>query len=181
MTILVDMDGPLADFEKGFLKQWQIVFPNERFIPLEERTTFRIQDQYGLKLHDKIRAVYSAPGFYRQLPIIPGAKEALTQLTEKGHNLRICTSPLTEYKNCVLEKYQWVEENLGSSFIKRIIVTKDKTLIRGDLLIDDNPTITGVYSPVWEHILFDKPYNRAPKHDKRLDDWFNWETVLLNG
>ena len=60
-----------------------------------------------------------------------------------GHEVFICTAPLTNYENSVLEKYKWVEKNFGHEWIKKIILTKDKTLIKGDILIDDNPEIFG--------------------------------------
>ena len=37
-----------------------------------------------------------------------------------------------------------MEEHLGSEFTKRVILTRDKTLVRGDVLIDDKPTIGGI-------------------------------------
>ena len=61
----------------------------------------------------------------------------------------------------MLEKYEWVENYLGDAWVKRIILTRDKTLIKGDYLIDDKPVITGVErSPEWEQIVYDRPYNR---------------------
>ena len=94
-----------------------------------------------------------------------------------GLQVFICTSPLTTYKNCVLEKYQWVEDQLGADWVNRIILTKDKTLVKADYLIDDKPNITGVESmPAWEHILYDRPYNREV-NKKRLV-WTNWKSVL---
>ena len=106
-----------------------------------------------------------------------GGKEALTEMKEKGHIVFLCTSPLTEYTNCILEKYQWVDEHLGFDWTKKIIITKDKTLVRGDYLIDDNPNPKGALAPAWEHIIYDFPYNREIK-DKRRLTWENWKEVL---
>jgi hypothetical protein len=36
-----------------------------------------------------------------------------------------------------------VERNLGPQFVERIILTRDKTMVLGDLLIDDKDTIQG--------------------------------------
>ena len=36
----------------------------------------------------------------------------------------------------------------------------DKTLVRGDVLIDDKPHVTGSNAPTWQHLLYDAPYNR---------------------
>lgn len=40
-------------------------------------------------------------------------------------------------------QYRWVERHLGPQFVERIILTRDKTMVLGDLLIDDKDTIRG--------------------------------------
>ena len=46
MTVLVDMDCVLCDFEGHFLNCYRKTFPDEPFVPLEERCTFYLGDQY---------------------------------------------------------------------------------------------------------------------------------------
>jgi 5'-nucleotidase len=96
----------------------------------------------------------------------------LQELLVEGGDVYICTSPLSQYRNCVLEKYEWVEEHLGSDFTKRIILTWDKTLVRGDVLVDDKPDIQGLVMPQWRHILYDQPYNRCLPGVRMT--WRNW-------
>ncbi|MBI2024757.1 MAG: 5'-3'-deoxyribonucleotidase [Candidatus Harrisonbacteria bacterium] len=177
MIILVDQDGPLADFEKGFLETWRAQFPEERFIPLNQRKTFYVRDDYPEKLRDKVESIYFASGFYQNLPPVAGSVEALKILVELGYDVRICTSPLSRYENCVLEKYRWVEKHLGRDFIKRIVLSKDKTIVRGSFLIDDKPIIKGGETAEWEHILYDCPYNQEVKVKRRLT-WANWREVF---
>ena len=55
MIILIDQDGPLADFEKGFLDAWRAQFPNEHFVPLHRRRTFYVRDDYPKELRDPNR------------------------------------------------------------------------------------------------------------------------------
>lgn len=43
----------------------------------------------------------------------------------------------------VFVQYAWVEKHLGYDFLEQVILTRDKTLIAGDLLIDDKPDILG--------------------------------------
>jgi 5'-nucleotidase len=175
--ILVDMDDVLASFERGFLNNWRKEHPEKIFIPLEERTVFKVQNQYPAELKPLVDEICLAPGFYRNLPIIGGGKEAINEMRGRGHSVFICTSPMTEYENCVLEKYEWVNEHLGLDWTKRMIITKDKTLVRGDYLIDDNPTPKGILEPTWEHVLYDFPYNRSVNGKRRLT-WDNWRDVL---
>lgn len=175
--ILVDMDDVLADFEGQFLETWKKKFPRHPYVPIEKRETFRIEDNYPGEFEKDIRNIYTAPGFFENLSLIPGAKEAIAKMQSLGHDVFICTSPISAYENCVLEKYHWVAKNLGYEWTKRMIVTKDKTLIYGDILIDDKPEHKGLRTPLWKYVLFDAPYNKKVKANLRIT-WKNWEKIL---
>lgn len=177
MIVLVDQDGVLADFERGFLENYKERYPEEFFIPLDQRRSFYIKNDYPKNLKDKVESIYFAKGFYLNLPPIEGAVKAFKELCESGPEVFICTAPLSRYENCVLEKYEWVERYLGREATKKIIITNDKTLVRGNVLIDDRPQVDGAVAPSWEHILYDAPYNQAIK-DRRRMTWKNWRETL---
>ena len=69
-----------------------------------------------------------------------------------------------------------VEKHLGRDATNRLVLTKDKTLVHGNLLIDDKPHIQGAVKPRWKH-----PVRRAlqPRRDRppRIT-WSNWRNVL---
>lgn len=177
MRILVDMDGVIADFDGEFLKRWKERYPDKPYVPFEERTTFYVRDSYPEELKPYVAEILLAPTFFRDMMPMDRAIEALFDMDKIGLEVFICTSPLSTYKNCVLEKYEWVENFLGAKWVNRIILTKDKTLVKGDYLIDDKPHITGVeVAPSWEHIVYDRPYNKNV-NKKRLT-WKNWKEVL---
>ena len=177
MLILLDQDNVLADFERGFLEEWQIAHPDKPSIAYHERRTFNIREDYPAHLQQEVQSIYLSPGFFRNLQPIPGALEAVREIMALGHDIRICTSPLNQYHNCVKEKYEWVETHLGHEFTQRLILTKDKTFVHGDILIDDKPEVTGLNKPTWKHYLFDSPYNRSVMTVPRID-WQNWKDVL---
>jgi len=176
MLILLDQDGVLADFEGGFYAAWtarQHEFPA---IPLEARRVFHLVAEYPPDLSELVMETYSAPGFFRDLKPIPGALDAIRDLLELGHDVRICTAPINQYRNCVPEKFEWVERHLGHEFTSRIVLTKDKTLVHGDVLVDDKPEVTGGIKPFWQHIVYDQPYNRHVAGPRLT--WANWREVL---
>lgn len=176
--ILIDMDGLLADFEGTFLKEWRRMFPSEPHIPLRNRKKFYFRDDYPQKFHPKVESVYLDQKFYPKILPVKEGLAAIREMVALGINVFICTAPLSVYKHCVFEKYAWVEEYLGYEFTKRLILTRDKTLIRGDVLIDDKPEITGIQKPVWEHIIYDFPYNRHVAGKRRITQWKNRREIL---
>jgi 5'-nucleotidase len=177
MLILIDQDGVLADFDRGFYNAWQSSKHPYPAIDPKNRRNFYAKDDYPPDHQSHAVEIITAKGFYRDLPLIDGAALALNQLIKLGHDVRICTSPLTTYQNCVQEKYEWVDKHLGTEFVNRMIVTKDKTVVHGDILIDDKPLVTGSRNPVWRHILYDQPYNRHIDNIRMT--WKNWQEILL--
>lgn len=175
---LVDMDGVVADFEGGFITAWQQKYPGRPYVPLGERKTFKLTDDYPLEMVEDVKKVYCTPGFFGNLPVIPGAVEAIQEMHNCGHEIFFCTSPLSSWENCVGEKHAWIEHTFGREWVRKIILTKDKTLINGDLLIDDNPELHGVRFPSWEHVIFDAPYNRGVIGKRRFRFWSEWKELL---
>ncbi|ELW68324.1 5'(3')-deoxyribonucleotidase, cytosolic type [Tupaia chinensis] len=118
---------------------------------LQRRNSSEASSGDFLDLKDKVASVYEAPGFFLDLEPIPGALEAMREMSAMPDTeVFICTSPLLKYDHCVVEKYRWVEQHLGPEFVERIILTRDKTVVLGDLLIDDKDTIRGWTRYSWQ-------------------------------
>lgn len=170
--VLVDMDGVIADFETGFIQSWKQKYPHLAYIPKEQRKNPRITDDYPQIYRKKVEGIYKSKGFFLSLPAVEKAKKGISELRDIGYEVFICSRPLTEYKFCVQEKYLWVEKHLGKDWIKKIILTKDKTLIRGNYLIEDWPEQLGLVTPLWQIVIFDQPYNREYNNNSRI----NWKS-----
>ncbi|KAJ8362582.1 hypothetical protein AAFF_G00367800 [Aldrovandia affinis] len=187
LRILVDMDGVLADFEGGFLKKYRARYPDDPYIRLEDRRGFWVSAQYGhlrSDLCDKAISIWESKNFFIELEPLPGAVEAVKEMSKlKNTDVFICTSPINLYSHCPYEKYAWIEKHLGHDFLEQVILTRDKTVVSADILIDDKPDILGVEpNPTWEHILFTACHN---KHlppcsiPRRLLSWDDdWRGIL---
>lgn len=178
LVILIDLDGVMVDFIGGWQKIWNAEHPDRPIT--QEASAFPLEVAYsGLASEEEIVEIMHRKDFFTNLEPIPGAIEAFKQMNANGLNLFICSSP-TSNSSSYSEKADWVEMHLGREWVKRLILTKDKTIVHGDYLIDDNPVIKGVYKPSWEHILFDASYNRdEDSGDQFRITWRTWPSLLL--
>ncbi len=103
------MDDTICNFKKAFLKNWT---------PL---LTYP-QSQWG---------------FFLNLEPIPDALESYKKLGE-FYDMWILTRPSVPNPLCYTEKRVWIEKHLGIETCDRLIISPDKTLFKGDYLIDDN-------------------------------------------
>lgn len=176
--ILLDQDGVLADFEQGVRQDWQRQFGQP--MPMAQRHHFYLRDDLAPQYHQNLFQIYSSAGFFANLPPVTGAIDAAQQLLAAGHDVRICTSPITHYRYCMPEKFDWVAQYLGEDWIRRIVLTKDKTWVRGDILIDDKPQIHGSLVPQWQQWIYDQPYNRHVHTAHRVcwTDPASWAMLL---
>ncbi|XP_044289583.1 5'(3')-deoxyribonucleotidase, mitochondrial [Varanus komodoensis] len=133
---------------------------------------------------EKAISIWESKNFFVELDPLPGAVEAVKQMAKlEETDVFICTSPIKKYRYCPYEKYAWVEKHLGPEFLEQIVLTRDKTVVSGDLLIDDRPDIIGAErSPSWEHVLFTACHNKhvaLPPPRRRLHSWADdWKTIL---
>lgn len=162
MRLLVDMDAVIASWGAEFDQMLDLAGNAAAGIP-------RTKDQQQWDLNagrtdaEKgiIRLIMQEPGFYRRLEPIPGAKQALKAALKAGHDVRIVSSPYISNPTCASDKIDWIVRHYGSHWASRLILTNDKTVVHGDFLIDDKPSVTGSMEPTWQHVVFgDYAYNR---------------------
>ncbi|XP_057392841.1 5'(3')-deoxyribonucleotidase, mitochondrial isoform X4 [Balaenoptera acutorostrata] len=133
---------------------------------------------------EKAISIWESENFFFDLEPLPGAVEAVKQMANlESTDVFICTSPIKMYKYCPFEKYAWVEKHFGPDFLEQMVLTRDKTVVSADLLIDDRVDITGAEpNPRWEHVLFTACHNRHMRLQppgRRLHSWADdWRAVL---
>lgn len=137
-VVYIDMDDTLCDFKGSVLRH--------------------IRDTDG------IRWPQCQYKFFENLEPLEGAIDAVNKLKEK-YTVFILTKPSVLNPLSYTEKRVWVEKYLGFEMCKFLILCPDKTIARGDYLIDDIVQ-DGNFIPEWEHIHFG------------TNDFPNWETVL---
>ncbi|HET8685151.1 MAG TPA: hypothetical protein VFM18_00645 [Methanosarcina sp.] len=187
--VLIDMDGPLCKWVEAAVNQYSLRFPHLPITKVEDVKTFPLEDSWPDSLGCKaaLREVLNSPSFYRNLEPQDGAIEALKEIQKVSEETGlitpfICSSPWlhgTEL-DCHSDKARWVEEHLGRYWTERMILTRDKTLVRGHVLIDDKPDIKGATSPTWQQLLFDCNWNRDSDLPRfKWSDWPQLQASLL--
>jgi 5'-nucleotidase len=172
---LVDQDNVLADLLGADLAHIEKIFGCAP--PREDITSFSVDVSLPQEMRNTLHTARREKGFYENLPVIPGAREGLAALEKAGFEVRICTAPISNAPYCVSEKLAWIGRELGDAWIDKTITVRDKTLVRGAYLLDDKPTLEGLLPPLWEHILFDQPYNRTTP-GRRLRVWGEIDALL---
>lgn len=177
LHLLVDADGTWMDWGGFFTELADLNYSHLPNIPRHnEQRSFNLKLGLNEEEAAAVDAIFLHPGFYRELKPFPGAVETYHKMIEKGHHVQIATSPWWANPTCLQDKSDSIAEHFGEDARNKMILTSDKTAIRGDYLFDDKPNISGVYTevgqtPTWKQILVDQPYNR----DIDLPRIYGWE------
>lgn len=178
--ILFDMDGVMCQYDEKLLR-----CAHERFgLPLyqsHEVTHFNSEALFQKEYQERVEAIADEEGFFLDLKPFPGVIKAFEEITSDPRlEVFICTTPKRFYKSSssVSEKHTWIARYLGCEWTDRMILTRDKTLVRGDILVDDKPEIKGVQVPSWVHVYHNRPYNTHIMKP-RIKEWSSWKDILL--
>ncbi|BAM83061.1 hypothetical protein CYME_CMT031C [Cyanidioschyzon merolae strain 10D] len=178
--ILIDMDNTIVSFDDAFVKRWKELDPHADEALIRKRQHFELEENLPPEARAIAEKIMGEPGFYASFRPLEGAIVALRAMIDRSWEVRLCSAPHPlQWEDCVRDKYSWVREHLGSDWLHRIMIVRDKTCVRGSVLIDDKPSISGFYpDPEWLHVVFDQPYNRDVEARARLSHWSQWEEVL---
>lgn len=172
------MDDVIVRWGTGFTRAFQRRNPGVAFIPGEERKTFNMFLPEESAIHPLILETMDEPDFYLNLDPMPGAADALKEMDAAGIDVVICSSPWLSNPTCADDKFAWLDKNIGPGWADKAILTKDKTRVMGDWLIDDRPDIHGSQDPTWKQIVFTASHNLYLDADLRMDSWTQWRNFI---
>ena len=156
------MDGVIADTVAQFIAWYEKEFGEK--IP---RLSFEgVPEAEGLP-NGAVRKLVYAPGFFRTVPVMDGAKEAVLELM-KNFDVYIVSAAM-EFPQSLSEKYDWLHEHFP--FIKwtNIIFCGDKSIIGTDYMIDDH--VRNLDSYKGTAILFTAGHNSSINRHTRINNW----------
>lgn len=166
-TILCDVDEVVADLHTEWLRRYNAKY-DDNLTPADITDwdiSKIVKPECGRKVFNFLRM----PNLYRHVQPVEGAKEGVAQLRAEGYRVVFVTS-------CVIgsmdQKVRWL---LGHGFVRSphsprdLVITRDKALVRGDVLIDDGPHNVAAFPG--HAILVDRPYNRSTRAGFRAEGW----------
>lgn len=154
-TVLLDVDGVLADFA-GALLRW--AGPQ---YTREQLTEWDLMKAIGLEDRQHLFDEYaSEPGFCESLQVIDGALGLVDELRRVA-DIVLVTSPYSAARLWTFERLRWLEKHFGISK-HDVIFAKRKYLVKGDIMIDDAPhNIEAFIDQGGLGLLIDQPWNRS--------------------
>lgn len=161
------MDGVMADVEAQFLNWYERDYGVR--IPREELKGECEADGFPDK--QAVRRFATTPGFFRSIPVMPGAIEAVRELME--HFDVFVVSAAMEFPLSLAEKHAWLQEHFPFISWRNIIFCGDKSIIDTDYMIDDH--CKNLDFCKGKAIMFHAFYNTRYHHHPRVK---NWKEVL---
>lgn len=170
-SILLDVDGVVADFTKGLedavghkfsaedLKSWDLI---GKLDPEQKEEALR---------------VLSGPAFWRGLSVVDGAREGVRYLENMGFEITWVTSPWPSCESWESVRREWLDEHFGlETQGHHYIPTSSKDKVVGDVFIDDKPENVDTWRkahPDKRAYIFDAPHNKSYEKAPR----FTWGKV----
>lgn len=157
------MDGVLADIEEQFM-DW---YENEYGVRVTRAERLGVLEPEGFPEKGAIRRYVNTPGFFRTIPVMEGAVEAVKTLMEDFEVYIV--SAAMEFPQCLSEKHEWLAEHFPFISWKNIIFCGDKSVIVTDYLIDDH--CKNLDFTKAKAIMFDASHNVNQHHHVRVKSW----------
>ncbi|WP_297006583.1 5' nucleotidase, NT5C type [uncultured Corynebacterium sp.] len=170
----LDVDGVIADYAGG-LRPYAASDFGVIADGLPEPDIYSIVDAWPFSDYAHYRRVHRAAveaGLYRSLPLIPGAAEAIRELSTAGVHVRIVTHRLFiggQHARVVSDTVAWLEKHRIPYM--SLCFTGLKDSVGAHVYVEDSPAnIAALREEGWPVFVADQKYNREVD-GPRITDW----------
>jgi 5'(3')-deoxyribonucleotidase len=181
-VIAVDMDEVIADALGEHLTRYNRDFS----------ASLTLQDLQGRRLWQAVPSDRLAildnylrdDDFFRVLRVMPHAQRVLERLQSR-YEVFIASAAM-EVPTSFAAKYDWLAEHFPFIPTSNIVFCGNKSILRADYLIDDNPRQLALFQdsqnggPIREGILYTSPANIHIANYRRVDNWLAVEEMFLS-
>jgi 5'(3')-deoxyribonucleotidase len=183
--IAVDMDEVIADALGEHLLRYNRDFAHEG------TPSLTLADLHGKWIWDAVpsrrlptlQSYIDSDDFFRVLPVMPHAQRVLERLQSR-YDIFIATAAM-EVPSSFTAKFDWLAEHFPFIPSSNIVFCGNKSILRADFLIDDNPRQLRLFQdgPAGptprEGILFTSPANINVTGFRRANTWLDIEAMFL--
>ena len=195
--ICVDMDEVIADTVAEHLVRYNRDYSGN--ITKEDLRGKWIWDVVAIDRHPRLDEYLRSDDFFDVLDVMPDAQRVLKKLQQRFEVF--IASAAMEVPTSFNAKYRWLERHFPTIPATHIVFCGDKSILRADYLIDDNPRQLRRFEDFygWEHpghkkgepkgeksgtiregILYDAPHNAAVTGFRRVHNWLEIESLFLS-
>jgi 5'(3')-deoxyribonucleotidase len=114
------------------------------------------------------------PGFFRHISVMPGSQEVVKELTGK-YDVYIVSAAM-EFKNSLIDKYEWLAEHFPFIPWTHIIFCGHK-IVKVDVIIDDRTRNFVDFDG--RKLLYSSPHNMLIEGYERVSTWDEVAEKLL--
>lgn len=177
-TVLVDVDDVAMDLCGAWCEYLNAHYGTD--VEPSHLTSWDMRDNFPTLTEKEIFGALRDPDLFRSEGMVFGAAAAIQKLTEAGADVYFVTA--THYKTPKAKFKRLFAFFGGIVDPSRLIVCHDKRMVRGSVLIDDNPD--NLKGGEYRKILFDRPHNRGFDEKtigaERAEDWSAVVRLVLN-
>jgi 5'(3')-deoxyribonucleotidase len=171
--ICVDMDEVIADALGEHLLRY-----NRDFAERITRADLQGQWLWDIVPPERQQALADymmSEDFFAVLRVMPHAQRVLERL-QQHFEIYIATAAM-EVPSSFNAKFHWLKQHFPFIPPSHIVFCGNKSILRGDFLIDDNPRQLRLFHG--EGILFNSPANVNVTGFRRVHDWLEVEKLFL--
>ena len=172
--ICVDMDEVMADAVAEHLLRYNREFNVS--LTKEDLRGKRFWQVVPASHHEILDELLRAEDFFADLDVMPDAPRVLAEL-QRHYEIFIASAAM-EVPSSFNAKYAWLERYFPFIPHTHIVFCGDKSILRADYLIDDNPRQLQLFAGTG--ILYDAPHNVAIEGYTRVRNWLEIETLFLD-
>ena len=133
MKLIIDVDNVIGDLCQAVLDVYNE--DSGDCLTKEDITSYYIDNFVKSQYKEGFKHYFLDSRVWKQMKYVEGARKYITKLFNDGHDIYFCTK--TEMKNAP-KKESYLQRTFPFINIrKKLIICPDKTMIRGDILVDD--------------------------------------------
>jgi len=154
LTILIDMDDVLEELTEAWISELNRIYSTS--VSPSDITSWNIADFFPALTQNEVYSPLHDPNFWKSLRPTPEAQKIVKRLIEDGHTVRIVTA---SHYNTVSPKITWLLWAYPFLKWKDVIIASDKSLIKGDVMIDDG--VHNLEKTSCTKLLFSRYHNQS--------------------